>query len=79
MGDTLDKQVHALKWALREVRPSLPKSELPVADRMMDILEGRRSYSQADLAEEMRRSPGYVSKLWHSVAGRVANKIGDRK
>jgi len=79
MGDTLDKQVGTLKWALQEVRPTLPTSELPVADRMMDILEGRRSYSQADLAADMRRSPGYVSKLWHSVAGKVANKIGDRK
>ena len=79
MGDTLDKQVDTLKWALEEVRPSLPTSELPVADRMMDILEGRRSYSQADLAADMRRSPGYVSKLWDRVAGKVANKIAGQK
>jgi DNA-directed RNA polymerase specialized sigma24 family protein len=78
-GEGLDKQVEKMRWALQELRPSLPNNELPVAERMLDILAGHRSYSQAELAAEMGRSKGQVSKLWHGVAGKVADKIRSRK
>jgi len=71
--------VNKMRWALNELRPTLPKNELRVAARMLDILDGHRSYSQADLAAEMGRSKGQVSKLWHGVAEKVADKIRSRK
>jgi hypothetical protein len=75
----VDQQVETMRWALNELRPSLRKNELPIADRMLDILDGHRSYSQAELAAEMGRSKGQLSKLWNGVAGKVAEKIRGRK
>src|SRR5262245_1138362 len=63
----------------RNLRPSLRKKELPVADRMLEILDGHRSHSLTELARDMGRSKGQVSKLWHGVAGKVAEKIRGRK
>lgn len=82
VGDSSDpnfeKQVDTMRQAVKEVRPSLPDNEVPIADRMLDILDGHRSYSQGELAAEIGLSEGQVSKLWHRVAGKVAEKIRGR-
>jgi hypothetical protein len=75
IGDGVDKQVDTMRWALEEVRPSLSKNEQLVADEMLRRLEGHRSRGLAGLGI----SKGYASKLWHGVAGKVADKIRGRK
>src|SRR5262249_39990814 len=75
----LQQQAGTRRWALKELRPSLRKNELPVADHMLDILDGHRSHSLTELAADIGRSKGQVSKLWDRVAGKVAEKIRGRK
>jgi hypothetical protein len=76
---SVDRQAETTRWALKEVRPSLRKNEQPVADRMLDILDGHRSRSMTELAADLGYSKGQISKLWHRVAGKVAEKIRGRK
>jgi hypothetical protein len=68
-----------LRSALNELRPSLKGDEVPVAARMLDILDGHRGYSLTELAADIGRSKGQVSKLWGRVAEKVAEKIRARK
>jgi hypothetical protein len=75
----VDQRVETVRWALKELRPSLRKVELSVANRWLDILDSHRSYSQAELAAETGHSNGQVSKLWNGLAGKVAEKIRARK
>jgi hypothetical protein len=75
----VDQQAETTRWALKELRLSLRKNELPIADRMLDILDDHRSHSLTELATDLGHSKGQISKLWGRVAGKVADKIRSRK
>jgi hypothetical protein len=76
--ENLDKQVDTMRWALEEIRPDLTQNEVPIAERMLQILDGHSS-NRVGLATKLGISKGWESKLWHSVVGKMAKKIKGRK